>query len=91
MSTCRRTQPWGGRARSECSHKTSEYCGHRSMQAFDTYRRQLDGEVTEQNLFGAFPLFSGGRDLAWLQLPLAEVRNSVNDDPWDASTEVNNL
>lgn len=56
-----------------------------------TYRRQLDGKVTKQNLPGAFPLLGGRRDFARLQLPLAEVRNGVDDNPWDATTKVNNL
>ena len=62
-----------------------------SARMSNTYSGQLDGEVTEQNLSGAFPLLSRSRDFVWLQLPLAEVRNSVDDDPWDATTKVYNL
>ena len=68
-----------------------EGCLWGSARTSNTYSGQLDGEVTEQNLSGAFPLLSRSRDFVWLQLPLAEVRNSVDDDPWDATTKVYNL
>ena len=45
----------------------------------------------EQDKLGAFPLFSDGGNFARLQLPLAEVWDGVDYDPWDAAAEVHNL
>ena len=52
---------------------------------------ELNGEVAEENLLGAGPLFTGSRDLVWLKLPLAEVGHSVDNDPWDRPAEVYDL
>ena len=45
----------------------------------------------EEDLLGALPLLLSGRDLRGLKLPLPEVRRRVDDDPWDATAEVDNL
>jgi hypothetical protein len=57
----------------------------------NTYCWELDGEVREENLLRALPLLSSGRDLGRLQLPLAEVRDGVDDDPWYTAAEVHQL
>ena len=52
---------------------------------------ELDGEMAEQDLLRARPLFGGRRDLVGLKLPLAEVGHGIDDDPWDSATEVHDL
>ena len=42
-------------------------------------------------MFRARPLLSSGGHLVGLQFPLAEVRHRVDDDPWDATSEINDL
>lgn len=44
-----------------------------------------------ENLFGAFPLLLWGWDLVGLELPLAEVRNSIDDNPGNATAKVDKL
>ena len=48
-------------------------------------------KVGEQDELGAFPLFSDGGNFGRLQLPLSEIRDGVDDHPWDAAAEVHNL
>ena len=57
----------------------------------DTYHGELNHEVREQDLLGALPLLRRGRDFVGLQLPPVEVRDGVDDDPWDAPAEVDDL
>jgi len=57
----------------------------------ETYSRKLDGEVREQNLLSAGPLLFRCGDFGGLELPLAEVRHSVNDNPRDTTPKVHNL
>lgn len=52
---------------------------------------EFDGEVAEEDLLSAGPLFAGSRDLVRLQLPFAEVRCSVDDNPGNRSAEVYDL
>lgn len=47
--------------------------------------------MREQDLLRTFPLFLRCRNLCGLQLPLAEIWHSVDDDPWDATTKVHDL
>jgi hypothetical protein len=58
---------------------------------FSTHLRQFDGEVTEQDSLGTLPHLSVGGDLGGLKLILAEHGHLVDDDPRDASTEVDDL
>jgi hypothetical protein len=53
--------------------------------------RGLDGEVGEEDLFGALPLLLRSRDFTRLELPPPEVRDGVDDDPGDATTKVDDL
>ena len=57
----------------------------------ETYDRELNHEVREQDLLRALPLLLRRRDLVGLQLPLPEVRDRVDDNPWYAATEVDDL
>jgi len=52
---------------------------------------ELDGKVGKEDTLCAFPLILGRRDLVWLELPPTKVRNGVDDDPRDATSEVDNL
>ena len=56
-----------------------------------TYQRQFNREMGEKHLLRARPLLSSARHLVRLQLPLAEIRHCVYDDPWDATSEINDL
>lgn len=47
--------------------------------------------MSEQDLFGAFPLLLRCRDFGSLQLPAPKVRKSVDDDPGNAAAKVDNL
>jgi len=47
-----------------------------------TYGWPLDGEVGKEDALDALPLLLWCGHLARLQLPLAEVWECVNDDPW---------
>jgi len=55
------------------------------------YSRELDGKVGEQDHFRAFPLFLGSRNLIRLKFPLAEIWNSIDDNPRDGTSEVHKL
>ena len=57
----------------------------------DTYHGELNHEVGEEDLLSAFPLLRRCRDLVRLQLPPVEVRDGVDDNPRDATAEVDNL
>jgi hypothetical protein len=52
---------------------------------------ELNSKVGEEDELGAFPLLFCGGDLVWLELPLPEVGNGVDDDPRDATTKIYNL
>jgi len=56
-----------------------------------TYQGQFNREMGEKDLLRARPLFSSAGHLVGLQLPLAEIRHCVYDDPWDATSEINDL
>ena len=58
---------------------------------YATYQRQLNREMGEKHLLRACPLLSSSRYLVGLELPLVEVRNGVDDDPWDAASKVHDL
>ena len=45
----------------------------------------------EKYLLRARPLLSSGGHLVGLQFPLPEIRHCVYDDPWDATSEINDL
>ncbi|KAG8836453.1 hypothetical protein FRC18_011376 [Serendipita sp. 400] len=49
------------------------------------------GEMREKNELGAFPLLFWRRYFVWLELPLAEVWDSVDYYPWDTSSKIYNL
>lgn len=53
--------------------------------------RELNREMREEHKLRALPLFLGARYLVRLQLPLAEVRHSVSNNPWNASSKVDNF
>ena len=53
--------------------------------------RKLDSEVAEENEFCALPLFGDCGDLLVLDLVLVEIGDSVDDDPRNTSSKVNNL
>ncbi len=57
----------------------------------ETHCGKFDGKMTEENLFCALPLLLDCWDLGRLKLPLPEVGKSVNDDPRDAPSEVDDL
>jgi hypothetical protein len=52
---------------------------------------ELDCEVAEQDLLSTSPLLSQCRHLVGLQLPPAEVRDGVDDDPRNGTAKVDNL
>lgn len=56
-----------------------------------TYRGELDGEVREEDLLGALPLLLRSGHLCRLELPLAEIGDGVDNDPWDATPKVDEL
>lgn len=45
----------------------------------------------EKNLLGTLPLLCRSRNLVWLEFPLLEVWNGVNDDPRNTASKVHNL
>jgi len=47
--------------------------------------------MREKDLLRTSPLLSSSRYLVGLKLPLAEIRNRVDDDPWDAASKVHDL
>ena len=61
------------------------------MRGEDTYHGQLDHEVREEDLLGTLPLLLCCWDLVRLKLPFPEVWDLVDDDPWHATSEVDNL
>jgi hypothetical protein len=65
--------------------------GGRGSWTTATYCRGLNGEVREQDLLGALPLLPWRRDFVRLELPLAEVRDGIDDDPRDAAAKVDKL
>lgn len=52
---------------------------------------ELAGEVREEDVLGARPNLLFGDVLVLLQLPLVEVWDRVNDEPWDAAAKVDDL
>ena len=56
-----------------------------------THYRELYSKMGKKDTLCALPLILGGRNLVWLKLPPTEVRDGVNDDPRDATAEVNEL
>lgn len=52
---------------------------------------ELDSEMREQDTLGTFPLLSSRRNLGGLKFPFPEVGDSVDDDPRNATTKVDNL
>ena len=53
--------------------------------------REFAGEVGDQDVFGAGPKLLVRYVLVLLQLPLLEVRDPVDDEPWDTTSKVDNL
>ena len=53
--------------------------------------RELNGKMSEKDVFCALPLLCSSRNLLFLQLPLSKVWISVDKDPWYASSKVENL
>lgn len=47
--------------------------------------------MSEENVFGARPNLFVGDVFVLLNLPFVKVRHGVNDEPWDASTKVDDL
>jgi len=56
-----------------------------------TYQGKLYGEVGKEHTLCTLPLVLSGGDLVWLELPPAKVRDSVDNDPRDAASKVDNL
>ena len=57
----------------------------------ETYKGKFDSEMCIQHELRASPLFFCCRDFAGLKFPLAEIRNSVNNNPGHATSEIDNL
>jgi hypothetical protein len=53
--------------------------------------RKLDSKMTEKNELRALPLFSDSGDFLVLDLVFVEIGDSIDDNPGDASAEVDNL
>lgn len=53
--------------------------------------REFAGKVGDQDVFGAGPELLVRYVLVLLQLPLLEVRDPVDDEPWDTTAKVDNL
>jgi len=47
--------------------------------------------MRDKYFFRACPLFTGSRNLDELKLPFCGRRNRVDDDPWDAMSEIDDL
>ena len=62
-----------------------------SMITKRAYSRSLDSEVREENESSAFPLLCWRWDLVRLKFPLAEVRDSVDNNPGDGTSKVDKL
>lgn len=52
---------------------------------------RLAGDVGENDDLGHLPNLSVGNVLCWLELPLLEELHTVDDEPRNAATKVNNL
>jgi len=54
----------------------------------EIYQWEFAGEVGDKDDFGTFPDLGRSYGFVFLELPLSEIRHTVNDEPWDRSAKV---